>query len=139
MKLKVKKLYENSLIPSRAHHNDAGADLYAYNDHVVLPGKRVTIPTGVALEIEEGNVGLIWDKSSIGAKGLKTLGGVLDAGYRGEVFVTVQNLGDETYTFSHGQKVAQLIIQKVEFPEIIEVSELSDSLRGEGGFGSTGK
>jgi dUTP pyrophosphatase len=97
------------------------------------------IPIGVAFEIEVGCVGLIWDKSSIGSKSLKTLGGVVDAGYRGEVSVMVHNLGDTSYTFEHGHKVAQLVIQKVEFPEIVEVDELSESLRGEGGFGSTGK
>lgn len=139
MKLKIKKLKTDALLPTRAHHNDAGSDLYAYGDWIVTPGTRVTIPTGIALQIEEGYVGLVWDKSGIGAKGLKTLGGVLDAGYRGEIFVTLHNLSDVSYTFLHGHKVAQLLIQKVEFPEIEEVSELDESIRGEGGFGSTGK
>ena len=99
----------------------------------------MAVRTGIAMEIPEGFVGLIWDKSSIGSKGIKTLGGVIDAGYRGEIQVMVTNLGDTAYTFEHGHKVAQMIIQKVEFPEIVEVSELSESLRGEGAFGSTGK
>lgn len=139
MQLKIKKVRDNAKIPNRAHHNDAGIDLYACGEHLVIPGATVMIPIGVAFEIQEGCVGLIWDKSSIGSKNLKTLGGVIDAGYRGEVSVMVHNLSEVPYTFLHGHKVAQLLIQKVEFPEIVEVGELSDSLRGQGGFGSTGK
>ena len=139
MKLKIKKVRDEAKVPTRAHHNDAGIDLYACGEHVVLPRQTKAIPLGIAMEIEEGYVGLMWDKSSIGLKSLKTLGGVIDAGYRGEVLAMVHNLGDESYTFSHGHKVAQMVIQKVEFPDIEEVTELSDSLRGEGGFGSTGK
>lgn len=139
MQLKIKKLRSDAKVPTRAYHDDAGIDLYAYGEHVVLPHETAMIPIGVSFEIEKGCVGLIWDKSSIGSKSLKTLGGVIDAGYRGEVSVMVHNLSDTTYTFEHGHKLAQLLIQKVEFPDIVEVDELSDSLRGEGGFGSTGK
>ena len=139
MHLKIKKILDDAKIPTRAHHDDAGIDLYACGEHVVAPGVTTMIPIGVAFEIEEGYVGLIWDKSSIGSKGLKTLGGVIDAGYRGEISIMVHNLSSVPYTFEHGHKVAQLLIQKVEFPDLIEVDELSSSLRGEGGFGSTGK
>ena len=139
MQLKIKKLRSDAKMPTRAHHDDAGIDLYACGEHTVAPRMTAMIPIGVSFEIEVGNVGLIWDKSSIGSKSLKTLGGVIDAGYRGEVSVMMHNLGDTSYTFLHGHKVAQLLIQKVEFPDIVEVDELSDSLRGEGGFGSTGK
>ena len=139
MQLKIKKVRSDAKVPTRAYHDDAGIDLYACGEHTVLPHVTAMIPIGVAFEIEKGSVGLIWDKSSIGSKSLKTLGGVIDAGYRGEVSVLVHNLSDVSYTFLHGHKVAQLLIQKVEFPEIVEVEELSSSLRGEGGFGSTGK
>lgn len=139
MKLFVKKLKEEAKIPTRAHHDDAGIDLYAYSHHTVSPHQKLMIPTGISLEIEQGYVGLIWDKSSIGSKGIKTLGGVIDAGYRGEIHILVHNLSDESYTFEHGHKVAQMLIQKVEFPEIEEVDELSETKRGDGGFGSTGK
>ncbi len=139
MQLKIKKVRSDARIPTRAHHDDAGIDLYACGNHIVESHMTCMIPIGVAFEIEAGYVGLIWDKSSIGSKSLKTLGGVIDAEYRGEVSVMVHNLSDSTYTFEHGHKVAQLLIQKVEFPDIIEVEELSNSLRGEGGFGSTGK
>jgi dUTP pyrophosphatase len=139
MNIQVKKLYKDAVMPSRAHHDDAGIDLFAYGDYTLHPQEMVTIKTGCAFEIDKGYVGLIWDKSSIGAKGIKTLGGVVDAGYRGEVLVMLHNLSNELHTFKHGHKVAQLLIQKVEFPEIVEVGELSDSIRGQGGFGSTGK
>lgn len=139
MELKIKKIRDDAKIPTRAHHDDAGIDLYACGEHVVTPGATAMIPIGVAFEIQEGCVGLIWDKSSIGSKSLKTLGGVIDAGYRGEVSVLIHNLSDTSYTFGHGHKLAQLLIQKVEFPKMVEVDELSESLRGDGGFGSTGK
>lgn len=139
MKLFIKKLYEDAKLPTRAHHDDAGTDLYAQGDHIVIPHQTIAIPTGVAMELEKGYVSLIWDKSSVGSKGIKTLGGVIDAGYRGEYKIIVHNLNNESYTFKHGDKVAQMLVQKVEFPELVEVAELNDSTRGEGGFGSTGK
>jgi dUTP pyrophosphatase len=139
MKLFIKKMRDDAHVPTRAHHDDAGIDLYACGEHVVLPHTTATIPLGIAIEIEVGYAGLIRDKSSIGAKSIKTLGGVIDAGYRGELLAMVHNLSNESYTFSHGHKVAQMIIQKVEFPEIVEAEELSESKRGTGGFGSTGK
>jgi dUTP pyrophosphatase len=139
MKLKIKKMRDGAKIPSRAHHDDAGIDLYACGEHVLLPHATSMIPIGIACEIEEGYVGLIWDKSSIGSKSIKTLGGVIDAGYRGEISIMVHNLLEVPYTFEHGHKVAQMLIQKVEFPDLVEVEELSESKRGTGGFGSTGK
>jgi len=111
----------------------------AYGNHTIKKGETILVPTGIALEIEYGYVGLIWDKSSIGSKSIKTLGGVIDAGYRGEIHVMIHNMSDKEYTFEHGHKVAQILIQKIEFPDIEEVEELSDSKRGLGGFGSTGK
>ncbi len=139
MKLFVKKMRDDARLPTRAHHDDAGIDLYSCGNHIVHPQQTLMIPIGIALEIEEGYVGLIWDKSSIGSKSIKTLGGVIDAGYRGELKVMVHNLSNESYTFEHGHKVAQIVIQKVEFPDIVDTKELSDSKRGTGGFGSTGK
>lgn len=139
MKVLIKKLRDDARIPTRAHHDDAGIDLYACGEHVVAPGETATIPLGVAFEIPLGYVGLIWDKSSIGSKSIKTLCGVIDAGYRGEVKIMLHNLSAEAYTFEHGHKVAQMLIQTVELCEVEEVSELSESARGEGAFGSTGK
>ncbi len=140
LELKVKKIVSDAKLPAYAHPGDAGFDLYTSEAISLKPGERVQVPTGIAMEIPDGFVGLIWDKSGLSHKfGLKTLGGVIDAGYRGEVKVGMINLSKELYTFEKGHKVAQMIIQKREEPTIIEVSELDDSERGTGGFGSTGK
>ncbi len=139
MKLKIKKLHPNAIVPTRAHHDDAGVDVYAYEETIIPSHTTVKVPTGISYEIPEGYCLFAWDKGSTGSKGLKTLGGVLDSGYRGELFIPIHNLNNEPYTFEHGHKVAQMVIQKVELWEVEEVTELSDSARGDGGFGSTGK
>jgi dUTP pyrophosphatase len=95
---------------------------------------------GLAFAIPKGYVGLIWDRSSLPYRAaMKTMGGVVDAGYRGEVKVIMINLGREPYRIEAGQKIAQLLVQKVELPEICESEELDATLRGEHGFGSTGR
>lgn len=138
--LQVKRLSEQAVLPSRAHPDDAGLDLFVSEDAVILSGERKTLRTGIALAIPSGHVGLIWDRSGLSAKqGLKTLGGVIDAGYRGEVLVTLQNLGDAPYALRTGDKVAQMLIQKVELPAVREVDELDDTDRGTKSFGSTGR
>ncbi len=115
-------------------------DVYSVRTITILPGERVQVPTGIAVELPEGHVALVWDKSGLSHKhGLKTVGGVIDQGYRGEYMIGMINLSTEPYILDAGHKVAQILIQKVEHPEIEEVLELSDSSRGEGGFGSTGK
>ena len=140
MKLKIKKLTSTATLPQYAHAGDAGMDLFALESIVIKKGERVQVKTGIAMEIPEECAGLVWDKSGLSHKfGLKTLGGVVDAGYRGEIMVGVINLGDTDYTLEAGHKIAQMLIQKVEFPEIIEVESLDETSRGEGGFGSTGK
>lgn len=140
MKLFIKKMHENAVVPTFAHTTDAGMDLCASVEITVNPGERVSVPTGIAMQIPDGHVGLIWDKSGISQKGgLKTLGGVIDAGYRGEIFVGLFNTSAEAYTFAPGQKVAQILIQEIKQPELEVVDSLDDSSRGEGAFGSTGK
>ncbi len=139
MKLNVKKLYPDATVPARAHHDDAGLDLYSYETFELAAGERRTVKTGIALAIPSGFVGLIWDKSSVPHKwGVKTMGGVIDASYRGEIGVIMVNLSEETQKFEKGAKISQLLIQRVELPEVCEVTELDDTIRGEGGFGSTG-
>lgn len=138
--LRVKKLTETAVLPAYAHPGDAGMDLFASEETAVGAGDRTVVPTGIAMEIPDGYVGLIWDKSGLSNNhGLKTLGGVIDAGYRGEIKVGLVNTSHEDYVVHAGEKVAQMLIQKVEHGAIEEVSELSDTSRGEGGFGSTGK
>lgn len=140
MQLKIKKINSEAIVPNYAHPDDAGFDLYSVEAIEISPMSRVQVATGIALEIPIGYVGLVWDKSGLSHKhGLKTLGGVIDSGYRGEVKVGLINLGSETYLLEKGHKIAQMIIQQQESCEIIEVSELSETSRGDKGFGSTGK
>jgi dUTP pyrophosphatase len=141
MILKVKKTDTRAKLPSYALADDAGLDLFALEDYTVPAGKFLAgIRTGVAFEIPAGYVGLCWDKSGLAAKyGLKVMAGVIDSGFRGELLLTVLNTSNKDYHFSVGDKVMQILIQPVERMEVVEVSELSDSHRGEGSFGSTGK
>ncbi len=140
MELKIKKLHPDAKMPEYAHHDDAGFDLFAIQDITLKVGERAMIPTGIAMEIPEGYVGLVWDKSGLAMKnGIKTCGGVVDSMYRGEIMIGLINLSDADYVFEKGHKVAQMIIQKKEFVDFEEVKELSDTTRGDGGFGSTGK
>ncbi len=140
MVLKVKKIDAGAKLPTRATMGDAGLDLYSVEEIAIQPGDRLVVKTGVAMEIPFGYAGLVWDKSGLAAKkGLKTMGGVIDAGYRGEIQVVLANLGNEPHTIAVGDKIAQLLIQKVDLPEVSEAAGLSDSERGDGGFGSSGK
>lgn len=126
--------------PHYAYEADAGFDVYAREEVVLEPGQRAQVPTGLAIELPRGYVSCIWDKSGVSHKGgIKTLGGIVDSGYRGEYMIGVVNLSNETYTFKRGDKVAQILIQKVEHPEIQFVDELGDAERGDRGFGSSGK
>ncbi|TSC54658.1 MAG: dUTP pyrophosphatase [Parcubacteria group bacterium LiPW_30] len=140
MQIKIKRLDKNLPVPVYAYKGDAAFDLLSREEIEVASGEWKEVPTGIALEIPDGYAGLIWDKSGIAIKnGIKTLGGVIDAGYRGEVKVGIVNLSNRAYKFEKGQKVAQMIIQKIEQVEFVEVSELSETDRGGKGFGSSGK
>jgi dUTP pyrophosphatase len=140
MNLKIKKVNPEAKLPEYAHEGDAGMDLFALENVTVLPGKIARVRSGVAMEIPEGYVGLCWDKSGLSMNnGIKVLAGVIDSSFRGELVMGVINLNDEPYTFEKGHKVMQMLVQKVESLEIIEVEDLKDSARGEKGFGSSGK
>lgn len=140
MELRIKKTDKDAILPSYGHEDDAAFDMYSTEKVVLEPGKRHAFATGIAMQIPSGHVGLIWDRSSVGIKhGIKVLGGVIDASFRGEVKVGLVNLRQDAYTFEKGDKIAQMLIQKVERVDITEVEELSETVRGEGGFGSTGK
>jgi len=140
MQLKIKKIHPEAVLPTYAHPADAGMDLYALETVTIESGERVQIKTGIAMAIPMGYVGLIWDKSGVSQKfGLKTFGGVIDSGYSGEVMIGLLNTSPENFTFEAGQKVAQMLIQKIEHPSILEVIELDETNRGEGAFGSSGK
>jgi len=138
--LKIVRINKDVFLPKYQYPGDAAFDLLASEKVTIAPGERVQIKTGLKMEIPAGFVGFIWDKSGLSHKnGLKTLGGVIDSGYRGEVMVGVINLSNELFVFEKNNKVAQMCIQKKEEVKILEVYELSDTERGEGGFGSTGK
>lgn len=140
MIFRIKKLHKDAKIPHYAHHDDAGFDLFSSGDFKVKVGERIAVPTGIAMEIPEGYVGLIWDKSGLAINhGIKTIAGVVDSTYRGEVLVGVINFGDGDYIFEKGHKIAQMLIQKKERVDFEEVKELSGTIRGDGAFGSTGK
>ena len=142
--MKIKKVRANAMIPTYGSATAAGADLYACleADAVIEPGKTVFIPTGIAMAVPVGYAGLIYARSSMGAKrGLAPANkvGVVDSDYRGEIMVALHNHGLESQTVSGGERIAQLLITPVLTPAYEETAVLSDTVRGEGGFGSTGK
>lgn len=139
MKIQIKKNDSDAIIPQYTIEGDAGLELYSLEDISLHSDERVIAKTGVSMKIPNGYVGLIWDKSGIAAKGgIKTMGGVIDSNYRGDVGVILKNLSDKAYEIKKGDKIAQMLIQKVECPTIEEVDELDETERGGGGFGSTG-
>jgi len=139
MELHIKKLHQDAYIPVYAHDGDAGMDMCALEETIAPVGQRISVPTGISMAIPDGHVGLVWEKSGLAFKhGIKTFGGVIDSGYRGEVMIGLINTSNTEYVFRKGDKVAQILIQKVEHPRIVEVLELDNTERGEDGFGSTG-
>lgn len=139
MKLRVAKLHPEARLPVYQHPGDAGLDLFAVVDDVLGAGEVKPIPTGIKMAIPEGHVGLVWDKSGISLQGVHRLAGVVDAGYRGEVRVVMANLGREPFVIKKGMKIAQMLIQPISAPEVVEADDLDETSRGEGGFGSTGR
>ncbi len=139
MNLPVKKINSNAIIPKYDLPGDAGLGLYSIETKTLNPGERHSFATGIAIEIPEGFVGLIWDRSGLSHKhGLKTLGGVIDSNFRGEWKVGIVNLSLEPYTIHAGHKIAQFIIQPIPIIHIEEIEKLSESEIDHQGFGSTG-
>lgn len=138
-KLKIKILNKEAKIPEFATKGDVGLDMYSLEDKVMNPGEHHIFFVGFALEFPIGYGAFVKDKSGISKAGLHTMGGVYDAGYRGEYNVHLVNLSDKAYSITKGNKIAQLVILPVELPEIEITDELSESERGEGRFGSTGR
>lgn len=140
--MKVKRLYEEALLPTKATEGSAAFDLYAYTEAPLEPGETFKYKTGVALEIPEGRVGLIFPRSGLSTKfgiRLSNCVGVIDSDYRGEIIVALHNDSYESYMIYRGDRIAQLMIVDIPKIEIEEVAELSDTKRGIGGFGSSGK
>ena len=144
MNVAVKKLKEKAILPTYGSQQAAGADLYACldGDLTIAPGETVSVPTGLAMELPTGYVGLIYARSGLACK--RDLApankvGVIDSDYRGEFIVALHNHGKAAQTISHGERVAQLVITPVLTVDFTETDELSDTQRAAGGFGSTGK
>jgi dUTP pyrophosphatase len=140
--LKIKKLSDKAVLPSYGSEFAAGADLYSAEDEIIIKsGETRLVHTGLAMQIPEGYVGLIYARSGIATKrGLAPANkvGVIDSDYRGEIMVSIFNHSGETQTIAAGERVAQIVITPYLTVNYIEADELDDTLRGEGGFGSTG-
>ena len=139
MQIKIKRLKPDAVLPKYVHPGDVGLDLYSLEDCTITPGEVKIFYVGFALEFEIGYAGIVKDKSSFGCRGIHCVGGVFDAGYRGEYNVGLINLSPAPFEVAKGQKIAQLVIFPVAIADLVEVDELSESSRGTGGFGSTGK
>lgn len=142
MTLKVRRLDARARLPTRAYPGDAGLDLYALDDGVLEPGQRASIRTGIAVEIPDAQAGLVLPRSGLAARhgiALVNAPGLIDAGYRGEIRVLLLNTDrTEPFPISAGDRIAQLVLVRVEAPDVEEVEELALSDRGAGGFGSSG-
>jgi dUTP pyrophosphatase len=127
-------------LPEYGSADAAGADLRASEELVLDPGARAAVATSLHLEIPRGHVGLIWPRSGLAVKhGIDTLAGVVDSDYRGEVRVVLVNHGDTPFAIRPGDRIAQLLVQKIERPTFVAASRLGETTRGTGGFGSTGR
>lgn len=141
MIIKVKRLNYDANLPTYAHLGDAGADLYSAGDVELLPNQRYAVPTGICIELPTGYEAQVRPRSGLALKkGLTVLNtpGTIDSGYRGEIKVILINLGCESVEIKKGDRIAQLVIAPIQRASFIEDHELSDSERGNGGFGSSG-
>jgi dUTP pyrophosphatase len=143
MDLPVAKLKDGALLPVRAHEGDAGLDLYACEAAHIGPGERWSVGTGVGVEIPEGHAGLVLPRSGLARDhgiALVNAPGLIDSGYRGELRVLLLNTDPaETFRVEPGERIAQLLITPIATPEPVEAAALSESVRGAGGFGSSGR
>tara|TARA_Y100000588_G_scaffold388911_1_gene490273 strand:+ start:1923 stop:2351 length:429 start_codon:yes stop_codon:yes gene_type:complete len=141
MKLRIRRLSPDAIIPAYAHPGDAGLDLHACADVSLEPGVACLVPTGVAIELPEAAEAQVRPRSGLALKHSVTVlnaPGTIDEGYRGEVGVILINHGRSTFEVTHGMRIAQLVVQKRWTVDVVEVDGLTDTTRGAGGFGSTG-
>ena len=143
MELRVSKLVEGAVLPTRAHEGDAGLDLYASEAAHIGPGERWGVGTGIAVEIPAGHAGLVLPRSGLAREhgiSLVNSPGLIDSGYRGEVRILLLNNDPaETFRVAAGDRIAQLLITPIALAEPVEAPALAESARGEGGFGSSGR
>lgn len=139
-KIIIERIDPHVPLPSQGHPGDASYDMYAAETVTLAPGERAQVKTGIKIQLPKGFGLLIWDRSSLSHKhGLKTLGGVIDEGYRGEIRIGIANISDVSYTINQYDRVAQCMLKKVEDTVFVEGEVAQDTTRGEGAFGSTGK
>lgn len=143
MELPVIKLNEAAVLPTRSHPGDAGLDLYSTESAHLGPGERWSVGTGIAVEIPAGHAGLVLPRSGLAREhgiALVNSPGLIDAGYRGEIRVLLLNTDPaETVRIEAGARIAQLVVTPIVLAEPVEATALSESARGDGGFGSTGR
>jgi dUTP pyrophosphatase len=143
VELRVVKLKEGAMVPSRAHEGDAGLDLYACEPAHLGPGERWGVGTGIGVEIPEGHAGFVLPRSGLAREhgiALVNAPGLIDSGYRGELRVLLLNTDPaDTFRIEAGDRIAQLVVAPVVLPEPVEVEALNASMRGGGGFGSSGR
>lgn len=140
--ISIKRLRKAAKVPMYAHtgeYGDLAADLYSVEKTLIHPWSTVTVPTGIALEFPAGIGGIIEDRSGAAVKGITTLAGVIDPGYRGEIKVVIANLADNLVSIDAGERIAQLRLVNLIQARFLEVEELGLTRRGKKGFGSTGK
>lgn len=139
VKLLIQRLDSSAKLPSYAYDGDAGMDLFSLEEAFIPAGEKLAIRTGLKFVVPRGYAGFVWDKSGLALKHhLKTMAGVLDSNYRGELLVVLTNLGKSEYRVEKGSKIAQLVIKPVECAEIEECEIDDETERGKGGFGSSG-
>jgi dUTP pyrophosphatase len=138
--LPVQRLSPAAILPRYGRPGDAGLDLFSAEAYELSPGERRAFSTGIALAVPTGFVGLVWDRSGLAVRaGITTLGGVIDATYRGEVRVPLLNTSAQSYAIKVGDRIGQLLIQPVPAVEVSEAEALDDTPRGAAGFGSSGR
>jgi dUTP pyrophosphatase len=142
VEIAVKLLHPAACLPQRAHPGDAGADLFSVEEVTIPAGERRDVGTGLALAIPVGYAGFVQPRSGLAFRhGIMVVNspGLIDSGYRGEVRVAIYNSGAEPFTVGVGERIAQLVVQRVEEPAFVAAVELPETFRGEGGFGSSGR
>lgn len=142
MRLPVRRLRPDAIVPTRAYDGDAGLDLHAADAVTIAPGERATVPTGIAIELPRGHAALVLPRSGLAARhgiALVNSPGLIDSGYRGEIRVLLLNTDREAaFSCAAGERIAQLVVVAVAPAEPVAVVELGASARGDGGFGSSG-
>ena len=137
--ISIQRLSPNAVLPTRAHVDDAGLDLYCLDSIRIEPKAGKVVKTGIAIALPKDHVGLVADRSSLAKQGLKTAGGIIDAGYRGEIHIVFWNISDRAIELKAKERIAQLLILPMIAPSVTEVFQLDETARGQNGFGSTGK